>query len=103
MQSSHSSHDVVVELSAPVAAAFQSYGSHSGECAHCFFGKAQTGFDGTRHVVSNAALNFALLKQSLENQLEQLNKALEKAKEVVAEFTMMVVAGRDVLSEADKS
>ena len=57
-------------------------------------------FDGTRHAVSNPALNFALLMQSLEKQLAQFNKLLEKAKVVVAEFTMTL---GDALSEAEKS
>ena len=42
--------------------------------------KAQSELDDTRHAVSNAAHNFAMLKQSLEDQLAHNNKALEKAK-----------------------
>ena len=42
--------------------------------------KAQSELDDTRHAVSNAAHNFAMLKQSLVDQLAQDNKALEKAK-----------------------
>ena len=42
--------------------------------------KAQSELDDTRHAVSNAAHNFATLKQSLEDQLAQDNKALDKAK-----------------------
>ena len=42
--------------------------------------KAQTLLDVTRHAGSNAGHNFALLKQSLEEQLTQDNKALTKAK-----------------------
>ena len=42
--------------------------------------KAQFELDDTRHAVSNAAHNFAMLKQSLVDQPAQDNKALEKAK-----------------------
>ena len=42
--------------------------------------KAQFELDDTRHAVSNAAHNFAMLKQSLVDQLAQDNKALEQAK-----------------------
>ena len=47
-----------------------------------------------RHAESNAAHNLALLKRFLGCQLAQLNKALEKAKADVAEFTTSLDAGR---------
>ena len=47
--------------------------------------------------------DFASLKQFLEDQLAQLNKALEKAKEDVAEFTTKLVAGRDSFAEELKA
>ena len=42
--------------------------------------KAQTELGDTRHSESNAAHNFVMLRQSLEDQFAQLNKGLEKAK-----------------------
>ena len=44
-----------------------------------FVDKAQTEFDDTRHAGSNAAHNFSMLQQSLEDQLAQLNRPLKKA------------------------
>ena len=55
---------------------------------------AQTELDDTRHDESIATHNLAVLKQSLEDQLAQLNKALEKAKADVTEFTTLPVAGK---------
>lgn len=43
-----------------------------------FLGKTQTDLDDTRHAESNAARNFAVLRQSLQDQLA-LDKSLEKA------------------------
>ena len=51
-----------------------------GHCAFLTRLFCQSELDDTRRAVSNAAHNFAMLKQSLEDQLAQDNKALEKAK-----------------------
>ena len=63
----------------------------------------QTPLDVTRHAESNAAHNFALPKQSLEDQLRQDNKALTKAKADNSEFASSLEAERADLAEAEKS
>ena len=45
----------------------------------------------------------AALKQSLEDQLAQFNKALEKAKADVTEVTTLLDAGKADLAKAEKS
>ena len=65
--------------------------------------KVQTELDDTRHTESNAAHNFLLLQQSLEDQLAQLNRALKKAKADVAEFTTSLDAEKADLVEVEKS
>ena len=65
--------------------------------------KAQAELGDTRHSESNAAHNFVMLKQSLEHQLAQLNKVLEKVKATEAEFTTSLDAGKADLVEAEKS
>eukprot|EP00450_Noctiluca_scintillans_P037561 CAMPEP_0194549592 /NCGR_PEP_ID=MMETSP0253-20130528/95285_1 /TAXON_ID=2966 /ORGANISM="Noctiluca scintillans" /LENGTH=308 /DNA_ID=CAMNT_0039397023 /DNA_START=76 /DNA_END=1000 /DNA_ORIENTATION=- len=87
VQSRQSSNDDDDELSAPVAAAYKSHSSNIVDVLNDLLDKAQIELDDTRHTESHAAHNFAMLKQSLEDQLAQLNKALEKAKGDVAEFT----------------
>ena len=75
-------------------------GSVRGTCRYLLLfyssndGTAQTELDDTRLDESIAAHNFAVLKQSPEEQLAQLNKALEKAKADVTEFTTLPVAGK---------
>jgi len=103
VQSRQSSNDDDDELSAPVAAAYKSHSSNIVDVLNDLLDKAQTELDDTRHAESNAAHNFALLKQSLEDQLAQLNKDLEKAKADVAEFTTSLDAGKADLAEAEKS
>ena len=41
--------------------------------------KAQPELDDTLHAESNAARNFSMLQQSLEDQLEQLNRAVNES------------------------
>ena len=41
--------------------------------------KAQTELDDTRHAESNAAHNFSMLQQSLEDQFAQLNRAFDES------------------------
>jgi len=103
VQSRQSSNDDDDELSAPVAAAYKSHSSNIVDVLNDLLDKAQTELDDTRHAESNAAHNFAMLKQSLEDQLAQLNKDLEKAKADVAEFTTSLDAGKADLAEAEKS
>ena len=103
VQSRQSSNDDDDELSAPVAAAYKSHSSNIVDVLNDLLEKAQTELDDIRHAESNAAHNFAMLKQSLEDQLAQLNKALEKAKADVAEFTTSLDAGKADLAEAEKS
>ena len=45
----------------------------------------------------------AVLKQALEDQLAQFNKALERAKADVTEFTTLLDAGKADLAKAEKS
>ena len=59
--------------------------------------KAQTELDDTRHAESNAAHNFSMHQQSLEDQLAQLNRAFTKAKADVAESTTSLAAEKTVL------
>ena len=65
--------------------------------------KGQTQFDDTRHSEESAAHNFAMLEESLADQLVQDNKALEKAEKVKAEFTTASEAEKANLAEAEKS
>ena len=51
--------------------------------------QAQTQLDKTRHAESNAAHNFALLRQSLEDQLAQDSTALDR---VEADRTMFATS-----------
>ena len=87
MQSRQSSDDDDGELSAPAAATYKSHSSDIVDVLNDLLDKAQTELDDTRHAESNAAHNFAMLKQSLQDQLTQDNKALEKAKTDKAEFS----------------
>ena len=54
--------------------------------------KVQTQLDRMCHAESNAAHNFALLRQSLEDQLALDNKALTKAKAVNSKFASSLEA-----------
>ena len=49
--------------------------------------KAQTELDDARHAESNAAHNFSMLQQSLEDQIANSTGLFTKAKADVAEFT----------------
>ena len=82
------------------------YVSHSSDIVDVLndlLDKAQTLLDVTCHAESNAAHNFALLKQSLEDQLTQDNKALTKTKADNSEFASSLEAERADLAEAEKS
>ena len=56
------------ELSAPAAAAYVSHSSDIVDVLRDLMDKAQTQLDETCHAESNDAHNFALLRQSLEDQ-----------------------------------
>ena len=62
--------------------------------------KYQIELDDIRQAESNAAHNFAMLKLSLEGQLAQLSKDLDKAD--VAEFTTLLYDGKADHAEAEK-
>ena len=65
--------------------------------------KVEAQLDETRHADLNVAHNFALLKQSLEDQLAQDSKALEKAKADRTEYSTSLAAGKADLEEVEKS
>ena len=90
------------ELSAPAAAVYVSHSSDTVDVLNDLLDKAQTLLDVARHAESNAAHNFALLKQSLD-QLTQDIKALTKAKVDNSEFASSLEAERADLAEAEKS
>ena len=79
VQSRPSSNDDDDELSAVVVAC-KSHSSNIVDVLIDLLDRAQTELDDTRHAESNAAHNFSMLQQSLEDQLAQLNRALKKAK-----------------------
>ena len=58
--------------------------------------KAQTELGDTRRCESNAAHNFVMLKQSLEDQLAHLNKDFDKAKANEVELTTSLELGRAI-------
>eukprot|EP00450_Noctiluca_scintillans_P002421 CAMPEP_0194482150 /NCGR_PEP_ID=MMETSP0253-20130528/4235_1 /TAXON_ID=2966 /ORGANISM="Noctiluca scintillans" /LENGTH=688 /DNA_ID=CAMNT_0039321673 /DNA_START=47 /DNA_END=2116 /DNA_ORIENTATION=+ len=103
VQSRQASDDGDSEFSAPAAAAYASHSSDIVDVLNDLLDKAQTQLDETRHAESNAAHNFALLRQSLEDQLAQDNKALEKAKADRAEFSTALAAEKADLAESEKS
>ena len=103
VQSRQSSDDDDGELSAPAAATYKSHSSDIVDVLNDLLDKAQTELDDTRHAESNAAHNFAMLEQSLEDQLAQDNKALEKAKTAKAEFATALEGARADLAEAERS
>ena len=80
VQSRPSSNDDDDELSAPVVVACKSHSSNIEVVLSDLL-------DDIRHAESNAAHNFSMLQQSLEDQLSQLNRSLKKAKADVAEIT----------------
>ena len=96
VQSRPSSNDDDGELSAPVFVACKSHSSSMVDVLSDVLDKAQTEFDDTRHVESNAAHNFSMLHQSLEDQLAQLNRDLKKAKVDVAEFTASLMLRKPI-------
>ena len=92
MQSRLSSNDDDNELPAPVVGACKSHSSNIVDVLSGLLDKVHTQFDDTRHAESNAANNFSMFQQSLEDQLAQDNKAnstglFTRAKADVAEFT----------------
>ena len=80
------------EISVPSAAAYVSHSSDIVDVLNDLLDKAEAQLDETRHADLNAAHNFALLKQSLEDQLAQDSKALEKAKADRTEYSTSLVA-----------
>ena len=97
------SDDDVSDLSAPAAAAYVSHSSDIVDVLNDLLDKAEAPLDETRHADLNAAHNFALLKQSLEDQLAQDSKALEKAKADRTEYSTSLAAGKADLEEVEKS
>ena len=61
-------------------------------CATDLLKKAQTELDNTHHSEFNAAHDFAILQQSLDDQQTQDNKALEKGKSENTEFAAALAA-----------
>ena len=68
------------ELSTPAVETYQSHSSDIIDVLNDLLEKAQSKDDDTRHAESIAAYNFAMLKQSLEDQLAQDNKGLGEGK-----------------------
>ena len=64
---------------------------------------AQTQLDDTRHTLSNAAHNFTLLWQSLEDQLTLENRILTKARADNAKSFSSLKSERSEVAEAEKS
>ena len=94
VQSRQASDDDVSDLSAPAAAAYVSHSSDIVDVLNGLLDKAEAQLDETRHADLNAAHNFALLKQSLEDQLDQDSKALEKTKADRTEYSTSLVASK---------
>ena len=90
------------ELSALAAAAYVSHSSDIVDVLKDLLDKAEAQLDEIRHAELNVAHNFALLKQSLEDQLAQDNKALEKAKADRVQYIFGCRKSADLL-EAEKS
>ena len=88
------------ELSA--AATYQSHSSDIIDVLNDLPEKAQSKVDDTRHPESTAAYNFAMLKQSLEDQLAQDNKALERGKTDNVEFAASMAAETADVAEIEK-
>ena len=59
--------------------------------------KAQTELDDARYAVTNVAHNFAMLTQSIEDQLAQAKKALEKDKADKSELATALVVEKPLL------
>ena len=74
MQSRPSSNDDDDELSAPVVVACKSHSSNIVDVLSDLLDQAQTELDDTLHAESNAAHNFSMFQQSLEDQFAQLNR-----------------------------
>ena len=75
VQSRKSSNDDDGEMSVPAAAMYESHTSDTIGVLTDLLDKAQADLDVTRCAVTNTAHNFAMLKQSLADQLVQVNKA----------------------------
>ena len=75
VQSRQSSDDDDCELSAPAAATYKSHSSDIIDVFNDLLDKVQTQLDETRHSVASAAHTFAVLEQSLKDQLPQDNEA----------------------------
>ena len=86
-------------MSAFVVETYQSHSSEIVEVITQLLNKVQSEIDDTRHADYNAAHNFAMLRQFLEEQLTQDIKALEKAK---AEFVAAFAKEKNGLAETLK-
>ena len=64
--------------SVPAPAMYQSHSSDIIDVLADLLDKAQAELDDTRFAVTNTAHNFAMLKQSIGDQLAQVNNALDK-------------------------
>ena len=103
VKSRQASDDDDCELSAFAAAAYVSHSSDIVDVLNDLLDKAEAQLDEIRHAELNVAHNCPLLKQSLEEQLAQDNKALEKAKADRTEFSTSLAAEKADLQEAEKS
>jgi len=98
------SDDDVSELSAPAATAYVSHSSDIVDVLNDLLDKAEAQLDETRHADLNAAHNFALLKQSLEDQLAQDSKGLWKRRRRTGPSTVHLwLQGKADLEEVEKS
>ena len=75
VQSRKSSNDDDGEMSVPAAAMYESHSSDIIGVLTDLLDKAQADLDVARCAVTNTAHNFAMLKQSLADQLVKVNKA----------------------------
>ena len=76
---------MVAERSVPAAAMYQSHSTDIIDVLTDFLDK-------TQEAVTNASRNFAMLKQSIEDQLAQVNKVLEKDEAEKSELATTVAA-----------
>jgi chromosome segregation ATPase len=91
------------DLGAPKAAVYKSHSSDIIDVLTNLLTKAQTQLDAARKAETNAAHNFALLKQSLEDQKSQNQKALDEAKAEKDELSAELSSAKADLAEAEKS
>ena len=100
VQNRQASDDDDSELSAPAAAAYVSHSSDIVDLLNDLMDKVP---DSIGRNTPNVAHNLALLRQALEDQLTQDDKALTKAKAVNSEFASSLEAERADFGEAEKS